>query len=292
MFRGQIIRTVVDLLQRRRVLLYHACQYKDFISYLTVGGIPSRAHLEQESAQFTAFETDAVDHTNDVWDKVFVNFSDFGKTFAGNGPAVPNPYGPILFRIRPAALVEANDVAICLRSAGAAGFSRERESLQTVEDVDRIFARPQDDSYPGTTWIKFAPALQEEFSLRTARDPEVSCTFSEGVLPLHYVQSLLVDPYTIGNHSLRTHARAELERRRLEISVEARSIALRQRYDELARLVREQTPTLAEIGSLSNRDQTIRWAARARERNLDYQFKRYGDYLREGTLEPLYGALP
>ena len=99
-----------------------------------------------------------------------------------------------------------------------------------------------------------------------------------------------MDPYTIGNRSLKAHVRAELERRRLGISVEARSIALGRRYDELARLVRERTPTLAEIGSLSNRDQTKKWAAKVRQRNLDYQFTRYGKYLREGTLEPLLEA--
>lgn len=290
MFRGQTTQMVVDLLQRRRILLYHACQYQDFISYLDVGGIPSRARLEQERAQFTAFETDATDHTNAVWDKVFVNLSDFGKTFERNGAGVPNPYGPILFRIRPDALIEAEDVAICLRSAGAEGFNRERESLQTVQDVDRIFAKAQDDGYPGATWIKYASDLREEFNLPTARDPEVSCIYPEGVLSLRHVHSILVDPYTIGNQPLRTHVCAGLERRELSVPVQARSIALGGRYDELARLVRERRPDLAEIGSLSNRDQTKEWAARTNESGINYQFRRYGDYLREGTLEPLLKA--
>jgi hypothetical protein len=118
MIRGPAIREIVGLLERRGASLWHACQYRDYQSYLELGGIPSRAILEQSGKYFTSFETDLTDHTNGVWDKVFVNLSDFGRSFAVGGKAVPNPYGPIVFRISPQSLHEAADVATCLRSAG------------------------------------------------------------------------------------------------------------------------------------------------------------------------------
>lgn len=41
-----------------------------YLSYLSLGGIPSRALLESKQAEFTMFQTDATDRENSVWDKV------------------------------------------------------------------------------------------------------------------------------------------------------------------------------------------------------------------------------
>ena len=88
--------------------MYHACQLRDFESYLKVGGIPSRQLLERRGLGFTAFDTDEQDHVNDVWSKVFLNLQDFGKLFDSGKDAVPNPYGPILIRVRPDVLQPTN----------------------------------------------------------------------------------------------------------------------------------------------------------------------------------------
>mgnify|MGYP006146789185 CR=1 FL=1 len=80
----------VSLLERRGAYLYHACQFGDFLSYLELGGIPSRQRLEEDLHYFTGFTTDEVDQDNRVWDKVFVNLEDFGRAFASGlraGPA-------------------------------------------------------------------------------------------------------------------------------------------------------------------------------------------------------------
>ena len=113
MFRGEEIEGLARLLEERCTSLFHACQYVDFQSYLALGGIPSRACLGANSQPFTSFETDGRDRDVDVWDKVFVNLSDFGTTYARAGRGVPNPYGPILLQIHPAALREATEVAVC-----------------------------------------------------------------------------------------------------------------------------------------------------------------------------------
>jgi hypothetical protein len=109
------------------------------------GGHPSRSHLESNEKPYTPFKTDQNDRANDDWDKVFANLSDFGFTFAGGYDAVPNIYGPILFQIKPEVFYEAKDVAICLRSAGREGFDRERESLNSISDVNRLFKHPVDE---------------------------------------------------------------------------------------------------------------------------------------------------
>jgi hypothetical protein len=110
------IQSLVNLLLERNVSLYHACQLIDFESYLALGGIPSRALLENKELPFTPFETDTIDQTNGVWDKVFGNLKEFGEIFADGMPWPPTVYGPIQLQLNPSALLEASDVAVCLRS--------------------------------------------------------------------------------------------------------------------------------------------------------------------------------
>ena len=135
MITGRNIDRLVKLFEVRDVKLFHACQFLDFLSYLKLDGIPSHDCLEKANLPFTSLETDENDKVNGVWDKVFVNLSDFGKTFANGGNGVPNPYGPILIQVRPAVLLEATDIAISLKSAGAPNFDREKEALKTVEII-------------------------------------------------------------------------------------------------------------------------------------------------------------
>ena len=160
MFSGSQLEELVERLRTRHVSLYHACQYQDFISYLKLGGVPSRQRLQQAGLSTTSFTTDRVDRENGVWNKVFVNLQDFGQTFARGHVATPNPYGPLLLRLHPSALLEADDVAICLRSAGARGFNRERESLKTVTDVDRLFWKSLGEDR-GLALLKFKEALRQ-----------------------------------------------------------------------------------------------------------------------------------
>src|SRR5687768_11316844 len=116
MIAGSDLVELVKIFRNRSVRLYHACQYADFLSYANLGGIPSRGLLEQNAAQFTPFETDGSDKIKGVWNAVFLNITDFGKAFADQKYGTPNAYGPILLIIRPEALLECAEVAICLRS--------------------------------------------------------------------------------------------------------------------------------------------------------------------------------
>lgn len=196
MFRDKAVQTLVDLLETRGVFLYHACQYTDLISYLQCYGVPARARLETSRLSFTRFETDDTDRKKGVWSKVFVNLSDYGSGFAIGQPGVPNPYGPIVLKLDPQALLDASDVAICLRSAGGGDFDRQHESLTTAEQVEQLFRYPASAGRPRSAWVKYRRDLQADFGPRAVQ-PEVSCTVDGDVLRMDHVLSATVDPYWI-----------------------------------------------------------------------------------------------
>ncbi len=286
MFRGSQIEKLVQLFRTRRVLLYHACQYQDLVSYLQLGGIPSRDLLKRTGLNTTPFKTDTRDRENGVWDKVFVNLEDYGRGFALGRAAVPNPYGPLLLRLRPSVLLKADDVAICLRSAGGYGFNRERESLKTVTEVDRIFWQPS-NARRGSQLLKFKDGLVEEFG-RKAKAVEISCTSTTGLLPLDGLCDVVADPYTIEGISLAKWTQQTIANSGLKTSVIIRKPEVGGSvYDEVAFLVRQRTPSLAEFPNLTTQNFLLDWANRVRSRNLEYQFRRFAEYLRIGTLDPV-----
>ena len=253
MITGNDIQALVDLFEERQVFLYHACQLIDFESYISLGGIPSRALLESRQVEFTPFQTDAIDRENSMWDKVFVNLSDFGRSFAQGAKNVPNPYGPILFRLRPSALLEASDVAVCLWSAGAKGFNREREALKTLEDINRLFKYSSNSGTPESTYIKYRARLAAEFGRQKTKtqDPEISCTVPNGVLSTQHVSFIGVDPYVVNNQKLLDWVNIIKQRYSVQFPVHERSHSLKRSrssfYNEIAEQIDEQIPTLQAL---------------------------------------------
>lgn len=284
MFSGEITEQVVDLLVRRKAHLYHACQYTDLVSYVKLGGVPSRKCLEDSKVDCTSFDTDDSDQVSGVWDKVFLNMSDFGMTFAGKGIAVPNPYGPIVLKINPRSLLESTDFAICLRSAGASGFDRQNESLKTVKEVDRLFAYPADDEK--SSWVRFSRDLATEFDLPEAHDPEISCSFTEGILPMRHVWYGTVDSYILRVRPLSSIIAAMDPP--FKVYDRKYSDARGRILNELANMFISRAVTLREILSDENASGDLKeWATGILQLGLEYQFNRYRDYLRNGTLLPL-----
>lgn len=298
MITGNDIQALVDLFEERQVFLYHACQLIDFESYISLGGIPSRALLESRQLGFTPFQTDAIDRENNMWDKVFVNLSDFGSPFAQGAKGVPNPYGPILFKLRPAALLEASDVAVCLWSAGAKGFNREHESLNTLEEIDRLFLHPSNSGTPKSTDIKYRARLSEEFGRQKTKtqDPEISCTVPNGVLSTQHISFIGVDPYVTNNQKLLDWVNIIKQRYSLQFPIYERSrFSKRSRssfYNEIAEQIDEQIPTLQALAHNNACSRPLRdWAEQIL--HLEWQFERYARYLRDGTLKPMKeGVMP
>lgn len=287
MLQGEEIQELVELLNNRGAYLYHACQLLDFQSYLNVGGIPSRSHLESKRQRYTPFKTDQRDRTNGVWDKVFANLSDFGSTFAAGGPAVPNTYGPILFQITPEALLEATDVAICLRSAGGQGFKRESEAFTSVQDVDRLFQYPIGNSK--SHYVKHRKQLQEEFTPQ-ASAPEISCTLESGLFSLEYVKLVRVEPYLIGGEPLQVKVEKLKSNKGVRFRVFERDLDWCPTYTkELVNILESGVPSLHNLSENSQVSHELRdWAKRVIAQGIAYQFNdRFAPYLYHGTILPI-----
>ena len=297
---GEHLQSVVRLFRARGVF-YHACQLKDFSTYVRLGGIPSRNLLETSGLPYTCFDTDAIDHQNGVWPKVFGNLSDFGQGFAmgqwseGKAPT-PNPYGPILLVAHPEILLDAADAAICLRSAGVQGFAREFESLSSINQVDRIFIHPATSPHlPDRTYIKHSSQLRKEFSEiydaigkdPPTYNPEISCTVPNERLPLTRLSHVIVDRYYKSNRSLISRVadiafpgglQVEIKERRYR---NGRSDIL----DDLSRVLTEAIVGAADLRVCADVNAHTRdWAARILTEGLEWQYLRFARYLREGTL--------
>lgn len=211
LLKGNALEAVVDLLNRRGAYFYHACQLRDFATYVQIGGIPSRQLMQRSNLTYTCFETDATDHNNGVWPKVFGNLSDFGRGFAvgqwsESKAPTPNPYGPILLVAAPSILLSSHDVAICLRSAAGRDFNRDTESLSSEQDVERLFVHPVDAPDPKCrSFIKYSAELCEEFGNMYAAsvhgpstyNPEISCTLPSEYLPFSNLSHIIVDRYRV-----------------------------------------------------------------------------------------------
>lgn len=288
MFTAKSIPALIYLLEKRNVYLYHACQYQDFCTYLTLGGIPSRQCMEQTQLSLTPFTTDNTDKKNGVWDKVFFNLDDFGRTFAKGGGATPNTYGPILFRFEPTALAEAIDVAICLRSAGAEGFRREQESLSSIADINDLFYYPIDHEY-GTHRLKFKPKLQARFGTY-AQTVEVSCTLPKGSLSFKDLSDIIVDPYRFEGIDLRKIVENQADKARLETLVRKRQPDVDPKlYNSLLRAVRNNLQSPSAFAQITSSEFLKKWALKIEETGglLLKNYQRYLTYLHTGTVVPI-----
>ena len=298
--RGAEIENLITLFNTRGVKFYHACQYKDFKTYLKIVGVPSRNIMEQRGLPYTPFDTDENDRNNSVWDMVFGNLSDSGTSFAygkikDTTAPTPNPYGPILLAFKPEVFREAEDVAICLRSAGAKDFNRENEALPNIESVNRIFKHENIEDAPNEysrSYVAFSDTLKERFRGRNEWKPEVSCATENEILSFNQLFKIIVDPYVINNQSLIEKIRVLKKQYSLNISIDERTYTQGEnRFEtmqELANLLLQEPATVTIQQIIQNHDQTsdsLRdWATRIQTGNVSFSYDRFVNYLKIGTL--------
>lgn len=295
MFQGkEEMRNLIRLFKQRGVSLFHACQFKEFHSYLTVGGIPSHDCLERRELTYNPLVTDDNDRRNGVWDKVFVNLQDYGEIFANGRDGTPNAYGPILFKINPEAFSVATEVAITLRSAGASNFNRQEESLSSIAEIDRVFC------YPSGSYVRFGNNLRAAFPDRPTNyveSVEIHCVFPGGYLPLEYIEAVIVDPYRIREKQMLFFVNTVRSACRAQFSISIRTARDERRsrlYNELACLfipsILSNNPILSLedwIYTSSVSEDMQEWAQRISCRNMGWQFERFASYLCHGTLRPI-----
>ena len=296
MFRGEQIKNLVDLFEKRDVKLYHSTQYKDFKSYLQLGGIPSRALLSEHQMAMTSFDTDSDDKKNGVWDNVFLNPIDFGNIMKKGNKGIPTVYGPISIEFQPRVLLDANDVAICLRSAGGAGFNRDKESLNTIDEVDRIFLHEYTDSNSDkylNPLFKSPTGLCSEFNLEYASNPEISLTIDGSLLNFQNKRiNIQVDPYIIDSNKLFDLVNREIRKYSYCFEIKERYWKnIMQIMPEIINIISNEPPTPSIDDLLNNNeinDCFRQWIKGIKEKNLEYQWFRFAKYFREGTLLPIF----
>jgi hypothetical protein len=276
---GPDIQTLIGSLRKRRALLWHACQLVDFLGYLQLGGVASRAHLQGTGTPFTQFQTDGRDAENEVWDKVFFNFSDFGSCFANAHNCTPNAYGPIMLAFNPSVITGAADTSITLRSAGAEGFSRVDEGIPAAA-VDQLY-------HKDTCCIAYSKELTKIFGVE-AYSPEMNCHFAAGVAPLAHLAYVVVDPYMAGEIALadiiRNALGAELGHR---VKVRnCRDGRTAEHYRELWIVIRAGARNIAETRArLGPASGLLPWAdVVTGTATTAFQFSRYANYLAAGTI--------
>jgi len=198
------IKELVSILEEREAMLYHACQLKDFKSYVKLGGVPSRNKLFNSGLEYTFFDTDEIDKTNKVWDKVFGNFSDFGNNFPREGTkSLPNPYGPIQIVFKPTVLNQVSDVAISLRSAGARDFDRDVECLSDARELNSLFLHQEKDTVPAQKkFMAYDAELNRRFGRKNCKSPEFNCSVENEVLSFESCAYIVVDGCVYKGQSL------------------------------------------------------------------------------------------
>jgi hypothetical protein len=244
-------------------------------------------HITNKHLSFTGFVTDADDQPNSVFDKVFMNLNDFGSWFAKGYAVVPNVYGPILLRIRPETLICATDVAISPRSAGSIGSDRQKDSLESVYQVDRLCQYPS-SHYTYTSAICAPDELEVRFRIAHPSSPEVSCLVEGGLIPLLFVESIVVDPYRYPaipqnlitcvsrivsgfgyTAQLLSRSCSDLSRYRLYNEIASRI----SRYDNIQDVIRQ-----------SASHHWYSWLDQVEGNDIEYQLRNFIRYLATGTI--------
>ena len=195
-------------------------------------------------------------------------------------------------QLNPSVLLEASDVAVCLRSAGAEGFNRESEAL-TIDEIDRVFYYPRNASFPQSTEVKSQGLLAKEFRKIKPQSPEISCSVSNQVLSAKYIIVAWVDPYVLnGQRLLDRVSNVVKNRQELNFHIHQRYCREKSRihlYNEIAECIREEIPSLYDLVQDSMLSSTLREYAQQVLRNSESerQFNRYVKYLLHGTLRPM-----
>jgi len=292
---GAEIENLITLFNNRGQKFYHACQYKDFKTYVELDGVPSRNLMEERGLPYTPFDTDETDRDNEVWNKVFGNLQDFGFGFAQgrrnpNTAPTPNPYGPILLIFNPEVFREATDVAICLRSAGGRNFNRENEALATAEIVNRIYEYEdilEAPNHYAKAYIKYSDSLQETFNDPEAMTPEVSCIVENERLSFAQLWGIKVDGYTINGQNLYQKVIQIKSNSNLNGWTTLRRYAegRQEIKQELAELLLQDFISIPQIIQRENISENLRdWATRIQAGNMIFFYNRFASYLRTGTI--------
>lgn len=292
---------LTKLLIDKGINLFHSCQLTDFESYLKLRGIPSRNLIHQNNLEITAFETDENDKDNEVWDKVFVNLSDFGKYFAlynmnnPNTASIPTIYGPISIQMKPTGLENADDLCLSLKSAGLKGFKREDYGIP-IEKVEDIFVCVECENPSEEQFIKRTNELREIFDVKDegTLNPELNLSIPKQLLDFENIISITVDPIIVNGRKLYDVVKEMLYYYEIDVFVANRQFHYLE-GDERKKLIeiisnqlKEKEHDLSSLkAELKDFNYGFNWISRIENGGIEYNLNRYLKYLKSGTINKL-----
>ncbi|EMY79919.1 hypothetical protein pgond44_14543 [Psychroflexus gondwanensis ACAM 44] len=292
---------LTELLTNKGINLFHSCQLTDFESYLKLRGIPSRNLVHREEYELTEFDTDENDKENEVWDKVFVNLSDFGNYFALYNmnnkytASIPTIYGPISIQMIPTGLEKADDICLSLKSAGLKGFKREDYGI-SIEQVEDIFFCVECENPSDEPYIKRTNELRETFDVKDpgALNPELNFSIENEILGFENIISITVDPIIVNGRELYDVVKVMLHYYEIDTFVLKRKFHY-QEGDERKKLMKIISENLSknELNLTSLKEilkgfeYGLNWINRVENGGLEYNLNRYLNYLKAGTIDKL-----
>ncbi|CAN2040976.1 putative DUF4433 domain-containing protein [Candidatus Magnetomoraceae bacterium gMMP-15] len=288
MFTGKELNNLNDLLISRGAFLFHSCQLVDFESYMELSGIASHDLLDKKALTYTLFQDDKTDKQDWTYDKVFLTPVDSGIYFSKDTNNIPNPYGPIVLQIEPEALVRATEINLCLRSVAADGFNKETDIITSVKDADRLFKYSAKAPVPERSCIKEKEELEKEFGIDKAA-LEIYCNFPDKSLPMKYVSIVAVENYNFFRKSLRDWVYEIKRRYGVKPAVQKRYLPSDiggKVYKAIVDSMIDDLPSLKDL-SKSSDPVLNNWAKLMLEKNLENDFKRFSQCMRNGTLLPI-----
>ena len=292
---------LTSLLTNKGINLFHSCQLTDFESYLKLRGIPSRNLAHKKECELTAFDTDENDKENEVWDKVFVNLSDFGNYFALYSmsnkytASIPTIYGPISIQMIPTGLEKADDICLSLKSAGLKGFNREDYGI-SIEQVEDIFVCVECENPSDEPYIKRTNELREIFDIKDpgALNPELNFSIENEILGFENIISITIDPIIVNGRELYDVVKEMLYYYEIDTFVLKRKFHYREGNDrkKLIKIISENLSknelnltSLKEV--LKDFEYGLNWINRIENGGLEYNLNRYLNYLKAGTIDKL-----
>ncbi len=270
------IERLVEIFKKRNVFLYHACQLKDFDTYLKLGGIPSREKMEKSYFSFTGFTSDQTDKNKGNWNKIFGNLSDIGEAFFMGRNATPNVYGPILIKVDPSSFIECEDISICLRSASAFDFNRENESLN-IDNIERIFMANNGNQ------IRWTSELRSLFpDKKSLGYPEIGFNKNDQIIKIKYFTEILLDPLELVGNNLKFYVRNILKENNI-----IRERVITERYKELIDFIVKNKNNLTEY----TQDFQYWYSNIIADSNKRRIFENFKNYLTQGTIAEIYNQI-
>lgn len=289
MIQGKDIEQLAALLSARGVNLYHACQWVEMESYQKFGALASPEKLKAQGLAVIGNPTAAPDALSWLDARIHYSLFDVGSAYAQDTRNLPNPRGPIVLQILPAALEQAVEVGVCLRAVDADDSTLENEMFLPLKDIEYLFRYTPEAPLPEKTYLKSSEALEKEFGVKNVQASELFCRFRDSRQPFDFIHKIMVDHYQLHNREFRDWlyemqyqygTRFLIERRYCPADIGGLLAK------SLSNIITEEVPSLETLSEYPD-EQVSQWAQGLLEAGQGARYDHFAHGLRRGTLLPV-----